>query len=314
MLAGSPSRPQWLGCTILALMHIPDRAAEVEPLIIVHGGAGAWQRTPDRLLEAVAACEQAAAAGRAVLMARGSALDAVEAAVRVLEDAPALNAGRGSHPKSDGSIEMDALIMDGERLALGAVAAVRRVRNPVSLARRVMETPHTLLAGEGASRFADSIGFPRCDEAELRVPGREPPPSEGTVGAVARDAAGHLAAATSTGGVPRQLPGRVGDVPLAGSGGYADDATAAVSATGDGEAIMKLVLSKRVCDLIGAGVGPQAAVEEAIALLGARLGGSGGLIVISRDGRYGAAFNSAAMPHAVAIGGAPVRAGSAHPA
>ena len=136
---------------------------------------------------------------------------AVEAAVRVLEDAPSLNAGRGSHPKSDGSIEMDALIMDGRTLALGAVAAIQRVRNPVSLARAVMDTPHALLAGAGASAFADSIAFPRCEASDLFVARDRPPATSDTVGAVARDLSGDLAAATSTGGVPRQLPGRVGE-------------------------------------------------------------------------------------------------------
>jgi beta-aspartyl-peptidase (threonine type) len=268
-------------------------------MVLVHGGAGAWQLSPERLRAPIAACEEAAAAGTGALRAGSNALDAVEAAVRVLEDEPMLNAGRGSHPKSDGSVEMDALIMDGATLGLGAVAAVGRVRHPVSLARRVMEeTPHTLLAGDGASRFADAIGFRRCTNDELIVPGERPPDAEGTVGAVAIDGDGNLAAATSTGGVRQQIPGRVGDVPLAGSGGYADNATAAVSATGDGEAIMKLVLSKRVCDQVGAGMPVLRAAEEAIALLGARLGATGGLIAIDRTGTPALAFNTLAMPWA----------------
>jgi len=290
-------------------MHISERT-EAAPTIIVHGGAGSWHHWPDRLVEALAACREAAEAGRAILVARGAALDAVEVAVRVLEDAPVLNAGRGSYPKSDGRIEMDAIIMEGERLALGAVAAIRRVRNPVALARRVMDqTPHTLLTGDGASAFADSIGLPRCEDDDLRVPWREVP-SEGTVGAVALDAAGNVAAATSTGGVPRQMPGRVGDVPLAGSGAYADNAGAAVSATGDGEAIMKLVLSKRVADAVAAGVAPQDAVEEAIALLGARLQATGGLIAVACDGRTGIAFSTPAMPWALAAGSSALLASS----
>jgi beta-aspartyl-peptidase (threonine type) len=282
-------------------------------LVLVHGGAGTWQRWPDRLIEALAACERAAAAGCVALAGGGAALDAVEEAVRALEDAPALNAGRGSHPKSNGVVEMDALIMDGATLALGAVAAVGRVGNPVSLARRVMEeTPHTLLVGEGASAFADAIGFPRCTNAELLVAPPSTAPAHDTVGAVAIDAHGNLAAATSTGGVRQQVPGRVGDVPLAGSGGYADNATAAVSATGDGEAIMKLVLSKRVCDLIAGGLAVQAAVDDAIALLGSRLAASGGLIAIDSAGAPAVSFNSPAMPWAYAAIDGGAAAGSGH--
>jgi beta-aspartyl-peptidase (threonine type) len=270
-------------------------------LVLVHGGAGGWPRWPDRLIEAVDACARAAAAGRDALAGGGSALDAVEAAVCELEDAPSLNAGRGSHPKSNGIVEMDAMLMDGASLALGAVAAIVRVRHPVSLARRVMEeTPHTLLAGEGASAFADAIGFPRCTNDDLIVQREESPLGEGTVGAVAIDPQGNLASATSTGGVRKQMPGRVGDVPLAGSGGYADNASAAVSATGDGEAIMKLVLSKRVCDLVAGRMPVQEAVEDAIALLGARLRATGGLIAIDREGLPAVAFNSDALPWAFA--------------
>jgi beta-aspartyl-peptidase (threonine type) len=267
----------------------------------VHGGAGAWDRDPSRLADGLAAATAAAEAGWAVLDSGGSSLDAVEAAVRSLEDAPSMNAGRGSLPKSNGIVEMDAMIMDGGTLTLGAVAAVQRVRNPVSLARAVMEqTPHTLLVAEGASAFADGIGFPRCTNEDLLVPRTAPshdwpPPTADTVGAVAIDAAGNLAAATSTGGVPGQMPGRVGDSPLVGAGGYADNETAAVSATGPGELLMKVVISTQVCQCVASGMPAQDACDAALALLARRTGGTGGLIAIDREGRPGVAFTTDGM-------------------
>jgi beta-aspartyl-peptidase (threonine type) len=270
------------------------------PIIVVHGGAGAWPRFPERIAPALAACERAAAAGRAIVAAAGAALDAVEAAVRVLEDEPVLNAGRGSYANTAGEVEMDALLMDGADLRLGAVAAIQRVRNPVALARAVMDrTPHTLLVGNGASRFADEIGFPRCDVAEL-LAGRSAPVAD-TVGAVARDAAGNVAVAASTGGIPRKLPGRVGDTPLVGSGAYADNATCAVTATGDGEALMRITISRLVRDLVERGATPQEACDAAMIVLSARTGGQGGLIALDGHGRAGASFNSPAMPVAVAF-------------
>jgi beta-aspartyl-peptidase (threonine type) len=270
-------------------------------IVVVHGGAGAWKRGSDALAAGRAACEQAAAAGRDLLVNGGCALDAVEAAVRALEDAPMLNAGRGSYPNSDGIIEMDALIMDGATLAFGAVAALQRVLNPIAVARRVMtDTPHGLLAGEGASSFADRIGFARCANEDLIVERAAPAGASDTVGAVALDDAGNLAAATSTGGIPGKLPGRVGDSPIAGAGGYADNASGAVSATGDGEAFIKLVVSKHVCDEIAAGLTAQAACDAATRLLASRLGASGGLIAVDRAGRPGISFNTPAMPWAYA--------------
>jgi beta-aspartyl-peptidase (threonine type) len=274
--------------------------------ILVHGGAGRWDRDPARLPAALRVCEAAAATGRDVLTRGGSALDAVEAAVRVMEEAPQLNAGRGSYANTDGIVELDALIMDGATLGAGAVAAVSRILHTVSLARRVMtDTRHVLLAGEGASRFADSIGFPRCTNDDLLAGPvrRRAGPASDTVGAVALDGHGNLAAATSTGGIPDKLPGRVGDSPLPGAGGYADNATGAVSATGDGEAFIKLVISKRVCDDLAAGATPQAACDAAVRLVGDRLGASGGLIAIDRAGRTGVAFNTPAMPWACASPG-----------
>jgi beta-aspartyl-peptidase (threonine type) len=242
-----------------------------------------------------------------LLLDGGSALDAVEAAVRILEDCPEMDAGRGSHPNTLGEIEMDALIMDGASLNLGAVAAVQRIRYPISLARRLMENGrHNFLVGTGAELFADSIGFPRCETADLLVveARREGQPAslEGdTVGAVALDADGNLASATSTGGVRDQLPGRVGDSPLVGSGGYADNRTAAVGATGRGEDLMKVIISKQVCDFVAAGLSAQKACDAAIKLLEERVDGRGGLIAIDSSGEIGIAFNTRMMPHAYVV-------------
>lgn len=291
--------------------------------IIVHGGAGGWGLSEQRRQEAIRACEQAAEAGRAVLLGGGSALDAVEAAVIILEDCPVLDAGRGSYPNQDGNVEMDALIMDGRDLSMGAIAAIQHVRHPISLARRVMlDSGHNFLVGEGADAFADAIGFPRCDVAELLVddygldsgfaaaPEAEATPTLGdTVGAVAIDAAGNVAAATSTGGTHNKRPGRVGDSPLVGSGAYADNWTAAVSATGYGEALMRVVISKRVCDFVGAGMSAQAACESAIRVLEERTGGEGGLIAVDARGQVGWAFNTRAMPYAYGVGDEPVVSG-----
>lgn len=284
--------------------------------IIVHGGAGNWSLSADRREEALRACVAAAEAGRALLLRGGSALDAVEKAVNILEDCPVLDAGRGSYPNAEGDVEMDALIMDGRDLSMGAIAAIRRVRYPISLARRVMlDSGHNFLVGAGAEAFADDIDFPRCAVEELLVDDyhddasgvTEPVAALGdTVGAVALDMNGDLAAATSTGGTANKLPGRVGDSPLVGSGAYADNWTAAVSATGYGEALMRVVISKRVCDFVGAGLSAQSACESAIRVLEERTGGEGGLIAVDARGQVGWAYNTRAMPHAYAVGDEPV--------
>jgi beta-aspartyl-peptidase (threonine type) len=280
--------------------------------------------------EAIEACETAARAAQTILLAGGSALDAVEKATNILEDAPCLDSGTGSYLNSVGEIEMDALIMDGATLNLGAVAAVQRVRYPISLARRVMDDcEHNFFVGVGAERFADSIGFPRCLPEDLLVGAEkerylalkerpdyetvevftEPGSMGDTVGAVALDGFGNLAAATSTGGTRKKMPGRVGDSPLVGSGGYADNWSAAVSATGYGEALMKVLISKQVCDFVAAGLSAQKACQAALQLLEERVEGVGGLIAIDNRFNVGVAFNTAAMPHAVAVGAGDVKSG-----
>lgn len=295
----------------------------MKPAIIVHGGAGAWNLSSERLTEAIEICQVAVETGQKVLLAGGSALDAVETAVNILEDAPMLDAGRGSYLNANGDIEMDALIMDGRDLNMGAVAAVSRVRYPISLARRVMtDSEHTFIVGPGAEAFADSIEFPRCDVEDLLVGSElewyralqarenyetveiftEAGSMGDTVGAVAIDQDGNVATATSTGGTRKKLPGRVGDSPLVGSGGYADNWTAAASATGYGEALMKVLISKQVCDFVSAGLSAKSACEAAIRLLEERVDSKGGIIAIDNKGKIGYSFNTEGMPYAYVSG------------
>ena len=293
----------------------------MEPIIVVHGGAGPWAINQDLLDRAVADCGKATARGQEILLLGRSAVDAVEQAVRLLEDSPLLDAGRGSFLNLNGDIEMDALIMDGATLELGAIASVQNVQHPISLARRLMtDSTHNLLVGRGAEEFADSIGFPRCQfedllandpelEALLAATNAESLSEGDTVGAVAMDAHGNVACATSTGGTRGKHPGRVGDSPLVGSGGYADNWSAAVSATGKGEALMRVVISKRVCDFVADGLSAQKACEAAIQLLEERTQGAGGLIAVDIRGRIGIAYNTGAMPHAYAVGQSAVEAG-----
>jgi beta-aspartyl-peptidase (threonine type) len=231
----------------------------------------------------------------------------LEAAVVALEDNPVFNAGRGSCLTADGDVEMDAALMAGADLSCGAVAALKAFPNPIRIARLVLErSPHVLLAADGAARFARIHGMLPCPPAQLVTPRalerweREKEGmarKNGTVGAVAIDARGHVAAATSTGGTSGKLPGRVGDTPLVGCGTYADDRGGAASATGHGESIIKVVLAKFACDRMAAGTAAPAAAEEAIRELG-RIQGDGGIILVDRAGHLGVAFNSARMSRA----------------
>jgi beta-aspartyl-peptidase (threonine type) len=291
------------------MMHRPRHSA----IIIVHGGAG--DRPPESVNSGggenarAEGARRACAAGAEILARGGSALDAVEVAVRILEDDPLFNAGTGSTLTSAGDVELDASIMDGETLRCGAVAVVKDVQNPVSLARAVMErTAHVMLAGPAASAFAREAGAPAFPNERLVTPAQRARweaaragaagSKTGTVGAVARDARGHLAAATSTGGISMKLPGRVGDTPLVGCGTYADDGLAAVSCTGHGERIIQLTLARHAADLVGAGRSAMEAAREAAALLGSRVGGAGGLIVVGPSGEVGFAHNTPAMTRA----------------
>jgi beta-aspartyl-peptidase (threonine type) len=276
-------------------------AARHVPVLLVHGGAGADPAdAPDELRDGIRA---AVAAGWRVLAAGGRSLDAVEAAVRVLEDAPRFNAGHGSVLTSAGTVETDAAIMEGDELRCGAVAAVRGIANPVTLARRVLEDGrHVLLAGDGALAFARTVGMPECDPARLVTERRRrqleaaTADTKGTVGAVAIDRQGTLAAATSTGGMSGKLPGRVGDSPLIGSGTYADNALGAVSCTGTGEAVIRVVLGRRALDLMKDADDPDYAAHVAVDLLVEKGRGDGGLILVDPRGRIGYAQSSPFMP------------------
>ena len=280
------------------------------PAILVHGGAG-------RLIPEIAelrrvSVRQAATRGWEVLSRGGPAVEAVEQSVRFLENDPAFNAGRGACLNRDGEIELDASIMSGGDLEAGAIGAVKQIANPISLARAVMEAGrHVLLVGEGARRFAAQAGIASCPPdalvtARQRARWAEKTTAEreagGTVGAVARDRTGRLAAATSTGGLPFKAPGRVGDSALIGCGTYADDRLGAASCTGDGEAIIKLVLAKTAVELLAEERDPMAAAKRAIDLLTARTRADAGIILIDSLGRIGHARNTAQMTCAYLLG------------
>lgn len=273
----------------------------MHPVIAVHGGAGSRQRDrPDDRHRAV--LKRALEAGHDLLVGGSSSLDAVCAAVTVLEDSPLFNAGRGSCLNADGEVEMDASVMVGTDLRAGAVAAVRHIRNPILAARAVMErTPHVLLAGDGAERIAKREDLPLepaayFETAEKRDAWqRGPERPHGTVGAVALDRERHLAAATSTGGYTAKLPGRVGDSPLIGAGTYADDRACAVSCTGLGEAFIRVAAAYDVVARMRyRGDSLAAATRAALASVKKR-GGLGGMIAIDLEGRVVLPFNTEGM-------------------
>ena len=282
--------------------------------IAIHGGAGTILR--DKLSDAQrreyeTALGVALDAGTRLLAEGAGALDAVAAAVVLLEDDPLFNAGRGATLTFDGKIELDAAIMDGRNRAAGAVAGVTTVRNPVLLARAVMEQgPHVFLAGAGAERFAREQGVEAIDPAWFETPERRRQFDEfrerkggwfdssvkyGTVGAVARDAQGHVATATSTGGLTGKRWGRIGDSPVIGAGTYADDRACAVSATGAGEFFIRAGVAHTICDRVRfLGESVQQAADAAIAEVG-ELGGDGGVIVAGADGSTAFSFNTPGM-------------------
>ena len=283
------------------------------PVLVVHGGAWA---IPDDMVEAhLKGVGNALAAGWRALQRGGSALDAVEEAVVVLENDETFDAGRGSFLNADGRVQMDALIMDGATLRAGGVGCVERIANPVCAARKILsESPHVYFVAEGAERFAAQHGIPLCKNEDLIID-REverlreyqshleehradlfaPTISHDTVGAVALDANGNLAAATSTGGTLNKAPGRLGDSSLIGCGCYADNKTAAASTTGWGEPIMKLVLAKWAADRVASGNAPEWAAAEAIDYLKTRVSGHGGMILLDARGRLGIAHNTPRM-------------------
>jgi len=285
----------------------------MRPSLIVHGGA--WD-IPDEATDACqAGCRRALAAGWAVLSNGGHALDAIEAAVIVLEDDPVFDAGYGSHLNFDGGVQCDAIVMDASTLRAGSVAGLSRVKNPILAARAVLEKcPHMMLISEGAENFAAQNGVPLCNPEDLVSPAereawlrcREDSHAaehhrgheQGTVGAVAIDEQGRLFAATSSGGTCCKLPGRVGDSPLIGCGCYADIETGGVSSTGYGEAIMKVVMAKTATDFLRpAASTPERAAQAAVQLLAKRGKGTGGLILLDKRGNPGFAFNTPRMAY-----------------
>jgi beta-aspartyl-peptidase (threonine type) len=288
----------------------------------IHGGAGALPRTQfsDSREQAYRqGLAQALAAGQRLLERGDCALDAVEAAVTVLEDDPLFNAGRGAVLCRDGSVELDAAIMSGSDLRAGAVAGLRHIKNPIQLARRVLErSPHVFLISDGAEAFAREQGLGRVENDYFITPYRLqqlsqsaiPPvldePPLGTVGAVARDAHGLLAAATSTGGMAGKHPGRVGDSPVIGAGTYADDRCCAVSTTGHGEWFLRTVQSYDIAArMVYGGQTLADAVSEAILKRLTQLGATGGLIAVGRDGQIVMQYNTPAMFRASVRSGEP---------
>jgi beta-aspartyl-peptidase (threonine type) len=294
------------------------QAAEKPFAIAVHGGAGAMTRaslSPQREGAVRAALAEALEAGQRVLRGGGSSLDAVTAAVRVLEDSPHFNAGKGAVFTFEGTNELDASIMDGATLRAGAVAGVTTVRNPVDCARAVMEkSPHVLLAGPGADRFAKEQGLAIVDPSYFRTEERwrqhqrrKDAGKLGTVGAVALDQAGNLAAATSTGGIEGKRFGRVGDSPIVGAGTWAENASVAVSATGTGEMFLRTAAAHDIAALVKyKGLSPAQAAHEALAKVRA-LGGEGGVVVLDRGGEPAFAFTTAGMYRGFAMGAGKAR-------
>ncbi len=288
-----------------------------KPALIVHGGA--WNIPDEAVAACQAGCRRALETGWAILQSGGVAVDAVEAAIVVLEDDPMFDAGIGSHLNRDGRVELDAILMDGGTLNAGAVASVQRVRNPIRLARKVLESSeHLMFVGGGAEQFAAEHGLDLCEPEELVIP-RElnawqkcreyehaqehhDMSSHGTVGAVALDSKGNIVAGTSTGGTCCKLPGRVGDSPLIGCGCYADVEAGGISCTGWGEAIMKIVMAKTAADFLrppagGTALSSQEAANAAVQLLAERARGTGGLILLDHEGRPGFAFNTPRMAY-----------------
>jgi L-asparaginase / beta-aspartyl-peptidase len=288
-----------------------------DPVLVVHGGAWA---IPDDMVEAhLNGVRNAMATGWRVLEGGGTALDAVEEAVVIMEDDETFDAGRGSFLNRDGKVQLDALIMDGSTLRAGGVGCVERLRNPVRAARTILsDSPHVYFVAEGAERFAAEHGIPLCSNEDLIIP-REverlrefqaravdakvdlfaPTISHDTVGAVALDGHGNIAAATSTGGTLNKAPGRLGDSSLIGCGCYADNQTAAASTTGWGEPIMKLVLAKWAADRVATGSLPEWVAAEAINYLKDRVNGHGGMILLDAHGRFGIAHNTPRMAWAL---------------
>lgn len=286
--------------------------------LVVHGGA--WDIPDDMVDLHRDGVHRALKAGWRILSKGGSAVEAVEAAIVIMEDDETFDAGRGSFINQVGEVELDASIMDGRSFKAGAIAAVQNVKNPITLARKIMdESEHVLLVGMGATRFAREHGVKTCGQDDLitdrelerwrETQGRKSFVTKDafrrkqvpvdTVGAVAFDQSGNIASGTSTGGTPNKHPGRVGDSPLIGCGTYADNAVGGVSTTGWGESMIKVVMAKSVIEFMERNGGdPEAAVKDGISVLERKAQGYGGLIAINSTGKIGIAYNTPRMARA----------------
>jgi len=331
---------------VLAGLVTGSAMAQPKWAIVVHGGAGVIERAdlkPEQEAAYRAAMTRVTQAGGEVLEKGGSALDAIEAAIHLLEDDPLFNSGRGAVFTAEGRNELDASIMDGATLKAGAVAGVTRTRHPISLARAVMEqSPHVMLMGSGADTFSKEAGLEQAEpayffterrwrslekflaEQKLPVPPRpagavvadqaaalaHDEGKYGTVGVVALDQAGHVAAGTSTGGTTGKRWGRVGDSPIIGAGNYASDASCAVSATGTGEYFIRLTVAREICALVEhKGLSLQAAADQVIQDDLTALGGDGGVIAVAPDGQMAWSFNTSGMYRARLAAGEPLTVG-----
>ncbi len=331
---------------VLASLVTGSAMAQPKWAIVVHGGAGVIERAdlkPEQEAAYRAAMTKVTQAGGEVLEKGGSALDAIEAAIGLLEDDPLFNSGRGAVFTAEGRNELDASIMDGATLKAGAVAGVTRTRHPISLARAVMEkSPHVMLMGSGADTFSKEAGLEQAEpayffterrwrslekflaEQKLPVPPRptgamvadeaaalaHDEGKYGTVGVVALDQAGHVAAGTSTGGTTGERWGRVGDSPIIGAGNYASDASCAVSATGTGEYFIRLTVAREICALVEhKGLSLQAAADEVIQNKLTALGGDGGVIAVAPDGQMAWSYNTSGMYRARLAAGEPLSVG-----
>jgi len=271
------------------------------PLIIVHGGAGNWK--DERIPVGLEYVEKAAEVGFRILKNGGSLLDAAEVCTMFMESCGELNCGRGAYPNEEGSLELDAMIIDGKSLDFGSVAAVKNIENPISLARYIMEkTKYKFFAGVNAKRLYDEMianGYREEREAGVLKP--SPSPDGDTVGCIVVDKEGNIAATSSTGGIKNKTPGRIGDSPVMGSGAYANDICGA-SATGWGEHIMRVVLSRMTVLYVEEGTDPMTAAQRGMDMFEKKTGSEAGIIVADKTGRIGFATNAKAMPVAVIQG------------
>jgi len=290
--------------SLLIVACTPEKSLRTEYVLVIHGGAGVMNRkdfTPELEKAYLDKLQEALDSGSAILIAGGTALDAVTASVIVMEDSPLFNAGKGSVFSETGENEMDAAIMNGKDLSAGAVAGVRTIKNPIIAARKVMEeSKHVLLVRDGAEKFAKEHGVEIADPSyfftQKRYDALQKAQKHGTVGAVALDKAGNLAAATSTGGMTNKMTGRVGDTPIIGAGTYASNKTCAVSATGHGEFFMRYTVAHDISALMEyKGMKLEEAANEVIFNKLLPVGGSGGVIAVDKDGDYTMTFNTSGM-------------------